>query len=115
QPQPQHQGKHIYHINYNNNNTNNNKVRSGFVHIPTSIKLSILYTSMPGLQFARTQGGKDSVRTSNHEHLEVDTGSDGTIVSDEAWKALGGHKLNTFTFKVSRAAGDAVKLSGAMQ
>ncbi|VUZ54266.1 unnamed protein product [Hymenolepis diminuta] len=43
-----------------------------------------------------------------HVDLEFDTGSDSTIVSDEAWKTLGSNKLNTVPFRVSRAAGDEV-------
>ncbi|VUZ52879.1 unnamed protein product [Hymenolepis diminuta] len=67
----------------------------------------ILYTSVPGLQFVRTQGGNDFVKAVSHHHLEVDTDSDNTIVSDESWKTLGSHNEDTVPFKVSRASGDA--------
>ncbi|VDL63935.1 unnamed protein product [Hymenolepis diminuta] len=50
-----------------------------------------------------------------HVDLEVETGSDSNIVSDEAWKTLSIRKLDTVPFKVSRALGDAAKLSGAVQ
>ncbi|VUZ38755.1 unnamed protein product, partial [Hymenolepis diminuta] len=41
-----------------------------------------------------------------HVDLEVDTGSHSAIVSDETWKTLGSHKLDTVPYKVSRAPGD---------
>ncbi|VDL59761.1 unnamed protein product [Hymenolepis diminuta] len=48
-----------------------------------------------------------------HIELQVDTGSDITIVSAEAWKSLGLPKLDKAPFKASRASDDAVQLSGA--
>ncbi|VUZ41815.1 unnamed protein product [Hymenolepis diminuta] len=53
----------------------------------------------------------------NGEHikLQVDTGSDITIASREAWKSLGRPKLDKVPFKVSSASGDAVQLSGVMK
>ncbi|VDL64136.1 unnamed protein product [Hymenolepis diminuta] len=47
--------------------------------------------------------------------LQVETGSDITIVSNEVWKTLGSSKLDTVPFKVSSASGDAVQLSGVMK
>ncbi|VUZ42170.1 unnamed protein product [Hymenolepis diminuta] len=50
-----------------------------------------------------------------HVDLEVCTGSDSTVVSDETWKTLGSHKLDTVPFKVSIAPGDAVQPSATIQ
>ncbi|VUZ56015.1 unnamed protein product [Hymenolepis diminuta] len=47
--------------------------------------------------------------------LQIGTGSEVTIVSDEAWKTLVSPKLDTVPFKVFSAFGDAVQLSGAMK
>ncbi|VUZ49985.1 unnamed protein product, partial [Hymenolepis diminuta] len=43
--------------------------------------------------------------------VNIDTGSDVTIVSREAWKSLGRPKLDRVPFKVSSALVDAVQLS----
>ncbi|VUZ56041.1 unnamed protein product [Hymenolepis diminuta] len=50
-----------------------------------------------------------------HIQLQVDTGSDITIVSNEMWKTLGSQKLYTVPFKVSITSSDAVQLSGVMK
>ncbi|KAM3181765.1 hypothetical protein ACTXT7_013725 [Hymenolepis weldensis] len=40
--------------------------------------------------------------------MQIDSGSDITIVSNEAWKTLGSPKLDAVPFKVSSASGDAM-------
>ncbi|VUZ41111.1 unnamed protein product [Hymenolepis diminuta] len=50
-----------------------------------------------------------------HVDLDFDTGPHSTIVSDEAWRTLGSHKLDTVPSKVFGAPGDAVPPSAAMQ
>ncbi|VDL62336.1 unnamed protein product [Hymenolepis diminuta] len=50
-----------------------------------------------------------------HIKLQVDTGSNITIVSREAWKSLGRPKLDKVPFKVSNASGDAMQLSGVVR
>ncbi|VUZ56321.1 unnamed protein product [Hymenolepis diminuta] len=55
----------------------------------------------------------EDIHNGRHIELQVDTGSDITIVSAEAWKSLGLPKLDKAPFKASSASGDAVQLSGA--
>ncbi|VUZ52984.1 unnamed protein product [Hymenolepis diminuta] len=47
--------------------------------------------------------------------LQVDTGSDIAIISNEAWKIFGSPKHDTVPFKVSSVSGEIVRLSGAMK
>ncbi|VUZ53699.1 unnamed protein product [Hymenolepis diminuta] len=92
----------------------NNRVQ--FVRTQEGIPPEQVTATLPMLQEKPLSGSTSpSAWRTNHDASNLDTGSDITIVSNEAWKALGCPKIDTVHFKVPSVSGDAVQLSREMK